>query len=204
MELINQSHEILKIPTNLKLIELAGRTCYQSHDKITEDSVNLFVEKMVNSGHHAMIEFEDIVVRFITNRGVSHEFVRHRLCNFAQESTRYVRKSNVTFIKPVWYDRSTDEQKENFLISMIHAEKGYRQALNLGWIPEQAREILTNALKTEIVVKCNLREWRHILNLRCSKYAHPQFRALLTPLLIKMHEKLLYVFDDIYDKYMNE
>ena len=92
MKLIRQSHKIISIPENiLQTIESIGRTCYKSEDKITESSAEGFVNKLINKKHHAMIEFGDIIVKFITNRGVTHELVRHRLCSFAQESTRYVR-----------------------------------------------------------------------------------------------------------------
>ena len=120
MKLIRQSHEILSLPTDLlKMIELSGRTCYKSEDKVTDDSAREFVSKLVKNNHHAMIEFGDIIVRFITNRGVTHELVRHRLCSFAQESTRYVRyEGKMEFIEPVWFRTTSYEQVNAFRESL--------------------------------------------------------------------------------------
>jgi len=158
-----------------------------------------FTKMLLDRGHHAMIEFGDIIVRFITNRGVTHELVRHRLCSFAQESTRYVRyDGNMEFIKPAWWEDSTPAQQNAWLISMGESEIKYQALLKSGWRPEQCREVLPNSLKTEIVMKANIREWRHIFQLRCSKKAHPQIRALMLPLLAELKEKVPVVFDDMY------
>jgi thymidylate synthase (FAD) len=188
MKIINQSHEILHKPENALLnIERAGRTCYKSENKITEDSASKFVQTLVKSGHHAMIEFGHMTVRFITNRGVTHELVRHRLCSFAQESTRYVKYGgNMEFIKPAWwgYSKTPEQTKARriFKSFLKKSEETYITLLDLGWRAEQAREVLPNSLKTEIIVSANMREWRHIFKLRCSKAAHPQMRALMLPL----------------------
>lgn len=206
MKLINQSYEILNVPENLlKTLELAGRTCYKSEEKITENSAEKFIEMLIDRGHLAMIEFGFIIVKFITNRGVTHELVRHRLCSFAQESTRYVNYGNkeMEFIRPVWLDLEKNEEGEIPYISWLFLqacedmESKYNIMLKNGWRPEQAREVLPNALKTEIVVGANIREWRHIFSLRCSKKAHPQMRALMLPLLLELSEKLPVVFDDL-------
>jgi len=200
MRLIHQSYEIISLPDNLlKTLEKAGRTCYQSKDKITYESAPKFVKMLRDRNHHAMIEFGDIIVKFITNRGVTHELVRHRLCSFAQESTRYVRyDGTMEFIIPVWYDDCNLRDLISFEKSIKSSEQTYIYLLNHGWKPEQAREVLPNALKTEIVVKANIREWRHIFSLRCSKKAHPQIRALMLPLLKELKAKLPEVFDDLY------
>src|SRR6056297_1703389 len=138
-----------------------------------------------------MIEFGDITVRFITNRGVTHELVRHRLFSFAQESTRYVRYSGqIEFIKPCWWKGSTEDQRRIFQAAIGHAETCYTVLIASGWRPEQAREVLPNSLKTEIVVKGNIREWRHMFQLRTSKKAHPQMRALMLPLLEELQQKI--------------
>ncbi len=214
MKIIHQSHEIISLPENLlEMLEKAGRTCYKSEDKITAESASKFTKMLLTHKHHAMIEFGDIIVRFITNRGVTHELVRHRLCSFAQESTRYVKyDGNMEFIKPVWCSDSiigdwsdpcfidypaltTIEQI--FIKALLESETNYQALLRNGWRPEQAREVLPNSLKTEIIIKANIREWRHIFSLRCSKAAHPQMRALMLPLLKECQEKLPIVFDDI-------
>jgi len=199
MKIINQSYKIISLPEKLlETLELAGRTCYKSEDKITEESAPKFVKMLRDRGHHAMIEFGDIIVKFITNRGVTHEMVRHRMCSFAQESTRYVNyKGGMEFIRPVWWNENDALPQQSWYVAMEQSEKSYISLLNQGWRPEQAREVLPNSLKTEIVVKANIREWRHILTLRTSKAAHPQIRELMIPLLVELKEKLPVVFDDI-------
>jgi len=200
MKIIEQSYEIISLPENLlQTIEKAGRTCYKSESRITDISANGFTEMLIRRGHHAMIEFGDIIVKFITNRGITHELVRHRLCSFAQESTRYVKyNGEMEFIKPVWLSLDKDNStRDSWTSAMLTAEMMYKDLLNNNWKAEQAREVLPNSLKTEIVVKANIREWRHIFNLRCSPSAHPQMRALMVPLLDELKEKLPIVFDDI-------
>lgn len=202
MKIVNQSYKIISLPDNLlETLEQAGRTCYKSEDKITDESAPKFVEMLRNRGHHAMIEFGDIIVKFITNRGVTHEMVRHRMCSFAQESTRYVNyKGGMEFIRPVWWNENDTSPQQSWYESMKQSEKAYISLLNQGWRPEQAREVLPNSLKTEIVVKANIREWRHIFTLRTSKAAHPQIRKLMIPLLEELKEKLPIVFEDILTK----
>ena len=201
MKIIDQSWKWLQKPVKpLEMAELAGRTCYKSEDRITEGSAKKFIGMIVKLGHETVIEHVSASVRFVTNRGVTHELVRHRIASYSQESTRYVRYSGeLEFIKPVWFDDAdySEDQKKNWQDSMEQAEKFYLKALETGDKPEQAREILPNSLKTEIVWKANIREWRHIFNLRCSKAAHPQMRALMLPLLKELKEKLPIVFDDI-------
>lgn len=214
MKIIDQYHEIVSVPDGLlQTLEKAGRTCYKSEDRITAGSAEKFVQMLINRGHHAMIEFGDIIVRFVTNRGVTHEMVRHRLCSFAQESTRYVNYGgdDIEFIRPVWVAPAFSIKQINanpnlvltgpgeyrFHYSCYHSEIEYKALLKDNWRPEQAREVLPNALKTEIVVKGNIREWRHIFTLRCSPKAHPQMRALMIPCMNELRGNLPVVFDDI-------
>jgi thymidylate synthase (FAD) len=205
MRVVKQYHEILSFPDNLlQALETAGRTCYKSEDQITPDSAVKFVKRLIERGHHAMIEFGDIIIKFVTNRGVTHELVRHRLCSFAQESTRYVNylSREIEFIQPVWINGGflvgdSLIPMKIWLEAMRKAEWSYKDLLIHGWQPQQAREVLPNSLKTEIVVKANIREWRHIFKLRCSKGAHPQMRALMLPCLQELKEKLPVVFDDV-------
>jgi thymidylate synthase (FAD) len=213
MKIIEQNYEILSLPDQgLELLERAGRTCYKSEDKITPDSAERFVDMLVRRGHHAMIEFGDIMVKLVTNRGVTHELVRHRHCSFAQESTRYVRyDGQMEFIKPVWcsdhllgtWSKQSDvppdasPAEKVWMASMERAEQDYNLLLNTGWKAQQAREILPNSLKTEIVVKANIREWRHIFALRCAKASHPQMVDLMRSLLKAVQKKVPVVFDDL-------
>jgi thymidylate synthase (FAD) len=212
LKLINQSHEILSTSGGVESIEQAARTCYKSEDKMKEGSDVALFERLRKSGHHAMLEFGDATVRFITNRGVTHELVRHRLCSFAQESTRYCNygkdkfDNQVTFIKPVWFTTDQwgfgggcllEDPEATFIRSLKQAETNYFTLLDNGWSPQEAREVLPNALKTEIVVKANLREWRHIFKLRCSGAAHPQIRDLMIRCLCEMNDHIPYVFEDL-------
>ena len=220
MKVINASYEILT-PINgeqiLKNIEKIGRTCYKSEDKITDGSAEKFVGMLVKNGHEAMIEHESITVKFICDRGISHEIVRHRVASFAQESTRYANYSNdkfgneLTFIRPCWFKSSYSDINQElmgygsnmpigekiWLWCCCKAETDYMALLKRGWKPEQARTILPNSLKTEIIMTANLREWRHFFKLRCDKAAHPQIRELAIPLLEEFKSKIPAVFDDI-------
>jgi len=209
MKIIPPSHEILFIPdsnTVLKNIEIAGRTCYKSEDKITPDSAAGFIRGIIKSGHHSVIEHMNLTVRFVCDRAVSHEIVRHRLAAYSQESTRYANYSKdkfgneITVIRPFFWDKDSQAYKD-WLSAMEYCEKIYMKLINEGAKPEQARSVLPNSLKTEIVMTANLREWRHVINLRCSKPAHPQIRELMLPLLGELHSRILVVFDDLYEKY---
>ena len=203
MKIINQYYEILSdldLRKQLKLIELAGRTAYKSEDKITDDSAKEFALMINKRNHEAVLEHSFLSVKFITDRGVSHEIVRHRLCSFTQESTIYCDyykdkfDKQLTFIKPIGMD-----DKNRFIIwqtAMIQAEKYYLMMIDNKENPQQARSVLPNSLKTEIVVSANFREWKHIFRLRAiSKAAHPQMRDLMIPLYNYCKEQLPEIFD---------
>ena len=205
MNIINPSFEILGNvnPADiLKNIETYGRVCYKSEKKATVDSAKPFIQRILRSGHESVIEHEKVSVRIICDRGVSHEIVRHRIASYSQESTRYCNYSQekfgkeLSFIKPCYWS----EESQEFAVwreQMELVEKKYITLMNLGATPEQARSILPNSLKTEIIVTMNLREWRHFFKLRTSKHAHPQMREISIPLLEAMRELLSPVFDDI-------
>lgn len=209
IQFIKPSFEILHMPDMLKTIELAGRVCYKSEDRITEDSAADFCEMILNRGHESVIEHAVATVRFICDRGVTHELVRHRLASFSQESTRYCNYGGgVTFIIPPWVsipEGDKDEIPTNgldypsvlWLNAMNSAGIFYSHLLTEGWSPQQARAVLPNSLKTEIVVTANMREWRHIFKLRTSKAAHPQMREIMVPLLQEMDRRCPVLFDDI-------
>jgi len=201
MQVIEPSHEILTPIDAEKImasIELAGRTAYKSEDKITAGSAEKFVASILRLGHESVIEHITLSVRFICDRGVSHEIVRHRLCAFTQESTRYCNysKKGMAFIRPLFWT----EDSTNYSLwkqAMMFAEAHYDQLIKGGASPQEARSVLPNSLKTEIVVTANLREWRHILRLRTSKAAHPQMRELMFPLLGDLEEQLPVVFSGL-------
>ena len=196
MKIIKQSHEVLQAP-GFSLVELAGRTCYKSEDKIiAAEEGKSFASRMWKSGHHAMIEFAHMTVKFITDRGVTYELVRHRLCSFAQESTRYCNyEGGVTFIEPSTYSKWSPVAQSRWCEAMNTAENAYQTLVHDGLSPQQARAVLPNSTKTEIIVKANMREWMHIFDLRTSPKAHPDMVALMTPLyneVIEMFEFLAF------------
>lgn len=196
MILVKSSHKILFIsPKPLEIIEAAGRTCYKSEDKITENSAEKFVKMVVKRGHHSVIEHAYMSVRFICDRGVTHEIVRHRLAAYSQESTRYCNysKIDISFIIPGDFKLDSDDLE---LLEII--EGHYNKCLNEKHrSPQQARYFLPNGLKTEIIMTANLREWMHIFKLRTSKAAHPQMRELMIPLHKECKKLIPIIFDDI-------
>jgi thymidylate synthase (FAD) len=212
VRVIKASYEIIAVPDGmetLKFIELIGRTCYKSEEKITKNSALNFVKLLVDSGHHSVIEHSIITVRFICDRGISHELVRHRLASYSQESTRYANyskdkfRNGITVIKPLFWAEGSAEYSK-WLKAMEEAEKSYMELIHFGSRPEEARSVLPNSLKTEIVMTCNIREWRHVLKLRCSRLAHPQMREIMLPLLEELHKKIPVLFDDLYEEYRED
>jgi len=205
LKIISASFEILNplLPEIImKNIETYGRVCYKSENNVTADSSGLFIKKIIKSGHESVIEHEKVSVKIICDRGVTHEIVRHRIASYSQESTRYCNYAQnkfgneLTFIKPCFWEEDSKAFKV-WLAQMEMVEKNYINLIAIGASPEQARSILPNSLKTEIVVTMNLREWRHFFKLRTSKRAHPQMREVSIPLLKKMKELLPAIFDDI-------
>jgi len=206
MKIIDQYWEWEQKPENvLKTIEKAGRTCYKSEDKITEDSARKFVQMIVNNGHHSVLEHVIASIRLITNRGVTHELVRHRLASYSQESTRFIKHNDIHFIRPVWIEKKellkeAAKMQSDIVIWINHmqeCEKNYMHLIDLGWRPEQARGVLPIDLKTEIVVTANVREWRHMFNMRASIKAHPQIRALFKDILVAFKQEIPIIFDNI-------
>jgi thymidylate synthase (FAD) len=205
MILVKPSATILSVSVYpLQLIEEAGRTCYKSEDKITHESAPIFVAAILKRQHESVIEHASATVRFVCDRGVSHEIVRHRLASYSQESTRYCdyHKGEVTFVIPPWIcidenKRGTNTTSVVWLEAMESAETSYKYLRAFGWKPEQARAVLPNSLKTELVMTANLREWRHFFRLRTAPAAHPQMREVAIPLLLEMQHRIPVVFDDI-------
>lgn len=205
MKIVEPSVEILdELNGNeiIKKIEKIGRVCYKSEDKITCDSSKKFISNIMKSGHESVIEHEKITVRFICDRGVSHEIVRHRIASYSQESTRYCNYSNdrfgneITVIKPLFWDVNSDEY-QIWANAMLYAEQMYQNLIQMGAKPQEARSVLPNSLKTEIVVTMNLREWRHFFKLRTAENAHPQMREVACMALEKMRKEIPIIFDDI-------
>lgn len=203
----------------LDLIERAARTCYKSEPR--GDSA-AFVRKLLHQYHHeSVIEHVGMTVRFIVDRGVSHELVRHRLASYSQESTRYVdygeggkTGGHCTFVVPPWcnlgsgtYESWLDsnivivngaEGDRLWFSAMREAEAAYRDLRAAGWTPQQARSVLPNSTKTEVVMTANAREWRNVFLLRCAKSAHPQIREVMVPLLAEAKRQTPVLYDDLY------
>ena len=198
---------------DLKIIERIGRNCYKSENKITEDSYEKFVKNLIDRKHESVLEHSIISVHICTSRGVTHELVRHRIASFTQESTRYCNynKLGIRFVIPDWcdqikdmeytadtnYDFIKDECQRLLISSCLDDEKMYNSVLQLGRTPEKAREVLPNCLATEIDITANLREWRHIMKLRTSQFAHPNCREIMTVILNDFKTKIPIMFDDI-------
>lgn len=199
MKIVKPSVELLWITPNAeKMIELAGRTCYKSESKITEESSAKFVKMLIDRGHTAMIEHAVASLKFIIDRGVSHELVRHRLCSFAQESTRYVNyKEGIEVICPEGLDKYSFASWHN---TCNTAEKMYINMIENGCKPEIARSVLPTCLKTEIVVTCNFREWLKIFELRTSKFAHPQIKQIMLKALNILYDQVPNIFQNVYNE----
>jgi len=208
------SHRILAIMVGLdnknplQLIELAGRTAYQSRDKITQDSAEKFVKMLRNRGHESVLEHSCMTVEFNNvSRGLTHELVRHRIASYTQESTRYVDGSNFLVVIPP--DKDADEKlvelnlpngtklKVSFQEWMDLNEQMYRGLRGVGWLPQDARQVLPTGIKAQIVVTCNFREWRHIFKLRTAKDAHWEIRQVMINLLEEVKKQIPIIFDDL-------
>ena len=186
----------------LRHIELCGRVCYKSEGLMTEDSAERFVRGIIKRGHEAVLEHFSFSVRFIVDRGVSHEIVRHRLASYCQESTRYCNYVNdkfgseITVIKPYYLEEGSVAFEE-WKTACRRAEEAYTWLIQAGYTPQEARAVLPNSLKTELIMTANLREWRHFFRLRTAAAAHPQMREVTVPLLRKVQRRIPVVFEDI-------
>ena len=207
MKIIEPKVEIIT-PINgaeiLKHLEQVGRVCYKSEEKTTKESAINFIAGIIKRGHEAVIEHFNITVKFTTDRGITHEIVRHRIASYAQESTRYCNYNKdkfgkeISVIKPINIKEGTKEY-EDWLRAMNEAEKSYFTLIEDGCKPQVARSVLPTCTKTEIMVTMNMREWRHFIKLRSSSAAHPDIRILAIDLLKQIKEKILIIFDDIDD-----
>ena len=197
----------------LDTIEKVGRTCYKSEHLITEDSAEGFVRRLIQRGHEAMIEHGSVTMRFINDRGVSHEEVRHRIASFGQESTRYCNYSKDKFDGEVTYidiergmelDSTVSKLPFEVKLAIIHewmvacldAERHYMRMLELGATPQIARSVLNNSTKTELCITMNFREWRHFIRLRNDPTAHPQMREVAQQALDMLYEKYPVFFEE--------
>ena len=192
MNIVHPSFQIEDAPDYEQIlfkIERAGKTCYKTPVLGNREDAERFVKMIIGKCHESVIEHASMTVRFIIDRGVSHELVRHRLASFSQESTRYCNYAkerfgnDVTFVYPHWYETGDELSKSLWHDALANAETSYFAMLKKGMKPEDARGVLPNALKTEIVVTANLREWRTIFKQRCADNAHPDIRLIMRDLL---------------------
>ncbi len=197
----------------LRRIERAGRTCYKSEDRITPESARAFVAMLIKWGHESVLEHEKITVRIVCDRGVTHELVRHRIASYSQECTRYCNYGKeIQVVQPSFFNEEEPIREViapdgvtalpiNKLVvwamAMQCCEWAYTNLLALGATPQEARSVLPNSLKTEIVTTMNLREWRYFFRLRTAPAAHPQMREIACPLLEEFKRRIPEVFDDI-------
>jgi thymidylate synthase (FAD) len=183
VKIVKPSVELLWItPEPYKHIEMSGRVCYKSEDKITKDSAVKFCSMIKQRGHESVVEHAVASFKIICDRGVSHEIVRHRLASYSQESTRYCNYSKDKFdngisLSPMMTGLN-DFQIDRRVTLWQHIEDVYLAEIADGVSPQQARDNLPTCLKTEIVMTANFREWMHFINLRTSPAAHPQIRPV--------------------------
>ncbi|MEN6391264.1 MAG: FAD-dependent thymidylate synthase [Syntrophomonas sp.] len=186
-------------------LERYARVCYKSETKIGEEYNARFLQDKIRMGHESIIEHEKATVMFVIDRGVSHEIVRHRIAAYSQESTRYCRYdrdkfgNEISVIEPYFF-LERPEAWQLWLEACETAERKYMEMLQSGCSAQEARSVLPNSLKTEIVVTYNMREWRHFFRLRCDAASHPQMRQVAIPLLLAFRGKLPVLFGGIdYD-----
>ena len=205
MKIIQPSVEVLRYTEDLtEILEVGGRTCYKSEGLICEGSDVKFIEKLKSFKHESVLEHGAITVRFVTDRGVMAELTRHRMASFSVESTRYCNYSkdkfdnDITVIEPFFF---TEDAKSgmysNWKRSCEESETWYLALTKMGASAQEARSVLPNSLKTEIIMTANPREWRHVMNTRSHRDAHPQIRQIMCPLLVEFRKMWPVLFDDV-------
>lgn len=206
--------------TVMRNIERACRTCYRSEGLMTDDSYKKLLSNCINRGHESVLEHEKITIKMICDIGVYKDLTRHRFGSFSIESTRYCNygkdkfDNEIKFIKPVFYKESwtdknyegsgmdIDEEKSKIWYdTMENIEDSYMNMAKLGCTPDEMRMILPHSTAAEVTMTANIREWRHILDLRTKKMTHPAIRQLMIPLLLKFQYMMPELFDEIeYDR----
>lgn len=212
MRIIKPSVEIISdvqaTIDQMLVIELAGRNCYKSEGKICIGSADKMIGMLRMKKHLSVLEHGNITVRMIGSRAMSHQLVRHRLAAYSQESQRYCNYSKgkfgneITFIEPEGFKDWTKEQQEGFTMSLKLAEKCYQELIIAGLKAEDARGVLPNACKTEVVVTMNMRSWMHFFDMRCDKHAQAEIRNIAKDLLVQMYGLLPVIFEDLYKEHI--
>ena len=212
MKIVQPSIEILSTESYEEMllrIERAGRVCYKSEGAIGDGSAERFIKNILKRGHESVIEHGSITVKVTCDRGVTHEIVRHRIASYSQESTRYCNYANDKFDSQIscidlatgfQYDLNDEKDLKKYEVwqeAMKSAEQYYFKMLELGARPEEARSILPNSLKTEIVMTMDLREWRHFIRLRGSRAAHPQIAEITAQIRDEFVKRYPVFFEDL-------
>lgn len=189
----------------MRKIERACRICYRSEDKITDTSYKNLLKNCINRGHESVLEHEKISVKLVGDIGTYKDLTRHRIASFSVESTRYCNYgkdkfgNELKFMRPVHIEEGTKEYRI-WEECMKNVEKAYIEMSSLGALPDQLRMLLPHSTAAEYALTANIREWRHILSLRCSSHTHPAIRQLLIPLLLKFKEDMPELFAEVeYD-----
>ena len=199
MKIVEPSAKMIWCTKNPEqVIEEAGRTCYKSEDQINDVSASTFIRMILKRGHDSVLEHASASFRIITDRGITHEIVRHRLASYSQESTRYCNYgkekfgNEITVVKPSGIDNLV--KQANWIKGVEEAEKAYFCLLEKDCPPQVARSVLPTCLKTEIVMTCNFREWRHFLKLRMAEAAHPDIQIIANQIQDQLRQKAKTVF----------
>ncbi len=212
MKIIEPVVEIEKVDYNkmMKNLERACRTCYRSEDKITEESYKTLLKNCINRGHESILEHEKITIRMTCDIGVYKDLTRHRHASFSIESTRYCNygkdkfDNQIKFIEPVNIEKNT-KLYEEWQKTCEEIEKHYIKMVNLGATPDQMRMILPHSTAAEVTMTANIREWKHVLSLRCTKHAHPAVEQVMIPLLLHLKKNMPEIFESIeYDEEFDE
>lgn len=204
MKVVAPSIEVFKTKDeaekDILLIEKAGRLCYRSESSISEGSAEKFIKNIIKSGHESVIEHASVSIRIICSRSCSHQIVRHRLASFSQESQRYCNYSKdkfgneVVFIEPPSYD---DMMGAEYINQLKSAEENYFKLIRMGQKPEEARAVLPNSTKTELIMTANLREWRHFIKVRTGRGAEYEIRFIAGKILEELYQLYPMVFEDL-------
>jgi len=200
MRIVEPSAELVWCtPEAERIIEEAGRTCYKSEDAITDISAPKFIEMIIQRGHESVLEHASASFRIITDRGITHEIVRHRIASYSQESTRYCNYGKEKFGKEITVIQPSGiaDQTEQYVLwssAMRACERAYFNLIDAEIAPQFARSVLPICLKTEIIMTCNFREWRHFLKLRLAKAAHPDIQVIAKQIWEQLLEEAPTVF----------
>lgn len=208
MKIIEPTIQVEKVDYKqiMKNLERACRTCYRSEGKITEESYKTLLKNCINRGHESILEHEKVTIRMVCDIGVYKDLTRHRIASFSIESTRYCNygkdkfNNEIKFIKPVNMEEGT-ELYNRWYSTCKTIEENYIEMSKLEATPDQLRMLLPHSTAAEVTMTANIREWKHIFSLRCTKHTHPAVEQLMIPLLLKFKKEMPEIFDNIeYDE----